>query len=147
MSGQTRQPYLPGDLVGAAPDPLAAAFWTPGEHGELRLQRCTACGRFRHPPLLGCPGCGSPDTEWAPVSGRGTVFSYTIATHPVSPQLADYCPYNVVLVELEEAPDVRIISNIVDTAPEEIAIGMPVILAWDRVSEEVSLPRFRRAES
>jgi len=81
--------------------------------------------------------------EWAEVSGRGTVHSFTIVHHPLIPSLRDLTPYDIVLVELEEGP--RIISNMVDTPHEDVHIGMPVVVTFQRVSEEIALPKFKRA--
>jgi uncharacterized OB-fold protein len=79
--------------------------------------------------------------EWAPSEGIGTIYSWV--TYRESPHPAFKAPYSVVLVELKEG--VRLISNMVDTAPEEISIGMPVEVVFDEVAEGVTLPRFKRA--
>jgi len=88
-----------------------------------------------------CPECHSLEFEWAPVSGRGTVYTYTIVTHPLHPHWTDKVPYNVVLVELEEG--IRIVSNLVDCPNESIEIGMPVSVVFEDVSDEISLPFFK----
>jgi uncharacterized OB-fold protein len=128
------------------PDVHTRPFWEACRRHELCFQRCSACGRFRHPPLPGCPHCGSTAVEWTRVAGRGRVFSYTIVHHPAVPELADRVPYNVVAVEFDDAPGVRLISNVLDAAIEEIRVGMPVELVWDEMSPGVPLARFRRAE-
>jgi uncharacterized OB-fold protein len=139
--------YLPVELAALEPDPDTAPFWEACRRGELRIGRCTACGRFRHPPLAGCPACGSRSLEWAKVSGAGTVYSFTIVRHAVLPELAPYVPYNVVVVEPDEAPGVHLVSNVIDAAAEEIAIGLRVELAWEETLPGILLPRFRRAGS
>ena len=136
---------LPLELQTIHPDLHTRPFWDACRRRELRLQRCTGCGRFRHPPLPGCPYCASTSVEWALLAGRGRVFSYTIVHHPAMPSLKDSVPYNVVVVELDGAPDARLISNLVDVPPEELQVGMPVELVWDEVAPDVVLPRFRRA--
>ena len=145
MATIPQKPYLPADLVSVTPDPVTDPFWEGCRLRELRLQRCGDCKRFRHPPLPGCPQCGSGRSEWVKVSGKGTVFSYTIAYHAVSPQVAKDVPYNVVLVEMEGAPGVRLVSNLVDTPPEQVRVGLPVEVAWEQAGTDMSLPRFRRA--
>jgi uncharacterized OB-fold protein len=134
-------------LAGIHPDVHTHEFWDACRKRELRLQRCSDCGRFRQPPLPGCPHCGSPRSEWPLLSGRGRVFSFTIVHHAAVPMLRDEVPYNIAVVELDEAPDARLITNVLGVPPEEMAIGMPVEVAWDEVSEGVVLPRFRRARS
>jgi hypothetical protein len=88
-----------------------------------------------------CPECHSLSFEWAPVSGRGTVYTYAIVTQKLHPYWADRMPYNVVLVELEEG--IRIVSNLVDCPNESIRIGMPVTVVFEDVSDEISLPMFK----
>jgi uncharacterized OB-fold protein len=88
-----------------------------------------------------CPKCNSTDAEWAPVSGRGKVYSMTVVQHPTHPAFADV-PYAVVIVELEEG--MRMVGDVVDAKPEEIYIGMPVTVVFDDVTEDVTLPRFKK---
>lgn len=136
---------LLAELASVGPDASTAPFWDACRRRELRLQRCTDCGRFRQPPSPGCAHCGSARSGWPLLPGTGTVFSYTIVHHAAVPSLAADIPYNVVVVALDGAPDARLISNLLDIAPDEVAIGMRVQIAWDEVREDLVLPRFRRA--
>jgi hypothetical protein len=138
---------LPPELQAIHPDKHTAAFWDACRRRELRFQRCTACGRFRHPPLPGCPHCASTAVDWARVNGRATVFSYTIVHHAAIPSLKESVPYNVVVVEFEDAPGARLISNLLGVEAEQVAVGMPVELEWDEVGPELVLPRFRTARA
>jgi hypothetical protein len=115
-------------------------FWESIKNHQLVFQRCEECGTWVHPPRPACPKCGSFEKEWAPSSGKGVVYSRV--TYRESPDPAFKAPYSVVLVELEEG--VRIISNMVDVAPEEISIGMPVEVVFDDITEELTLPKFRK---
>jgi len=132
-------------LAALAPDPTTAPFWDACRRRELRLQRCADCSTFRQPPSPGCPRCGSARSDWPLLSGRGTVFSYTIVHHAAVPPLAGDVPYNVVVVELDDAPGARLISNVLDAEPSDVTVGMRVEIAWDEVRPDVVLPRFRRA--
>ena len=134
-------------LASISPDDVTRPFWDACRRRELRLQRCTGCGAFRQPPSPGCPHCGSSGCDWPLLSGRGTVFSYTVVHHAAVPPLAAEVPYNVVVVELDEAPGARLISNLLDVAPGDVQVGLRVELSWDEVSADVILPRFRRAAS
>ncbi|MGW8322632.1 MAG: Zn-ribbon domain-containing OB-fold protein [Thermodesulfobacteriota bacterium] len=116
-------------------------FWEGVERQELVLQRCKGCGTWSHPPRPMCPKCRSLEREWSPVSGKGTVYSWV--TYREAPHPGFKVPYSVVLVELEEG--VRLVSNLVDVGSEEIAIGMPVEVVFDRVNDETFLPKFRKA--
>ena len=131
-----------------APRPLpevtrdTRGFWEGLRKHQLVLQRCLGCKAFRHHPRPMCPDCHSLEFEWAPVCGRGSVYTFAIVTQPLHPHWADDVPYNVVLVELEEG--VRIVSNLVDCPHEAIHIGMTVTVAFEDVSDEISLPVFKR---
>jgi uncharacterized OB-fold protein len=72
------------------------------------------------------------------------VYTYTVVHYPVVESLRDAVPYAVVAIELDDAPGPRLISNLVDVAPEDVRIGLEVELAWDEPRPGVVLPRFRR---
>jgi uncharacterized OB-fold protein len=134
---------LLAELSQIAPNPTTAPFWDAFQRRELRVQKCGACERFRHPPIPGCPHCGSPRVEWTLLSGRGRIFSYTFVHHPALPSLAESVPYNVIVVELDGAPGARLISNLLEAEPHEIEIGRAVQVAWEDVRPDLILPRFR----
>jgi uncharacterized protein len=125
------------------PDLDSAPFWEACRQGRLMLQRCTGCGQFRYPPKPICPRCRTLGGEWAEVSGRGKIYSWIVPHYPVHPAAVDKVPYNVVLVELEEGP--RIVSNLLDVAPEQIEAGLAVVVDFEPLTETITLPKFRRA--
>ena len=125
-----------------AMDGLAGQFYEWCSRGELRFQRCSACGAFRHVPRDMCAQCGSFEWEWARSSGRGTVFSYTVVARALHPAFMQATPYAAVIVELEEG--VRLLSNVVDCPPEELRIGMPIQVDFERRTDAVTFPVFRR---
>jgi uncharacterized OB-fold protein len=129
-------------LARLGPDPHTAPFWDACRRRELRFARCRDCHRFRHPPLPGCPACASAAIDWVAVTGRGRVFSWTVAHHAPLPGLAAEVPYAVVVVEFDDAPGVRLVSNLVVGTPH---VGMIVELVWDELAPDVVLPRFRVA--
>jgi uncharacterized OB-fold protein len=118
-----------------------AGFWDACRRGELRLQRCARCAAFRHHPRPMCPACGSLDFDWTPASGHGVVHTFTIVHRPTLPAFEARLPYNVVCVALEEG--VFMVSNLIDCPLEAIRIGMPVEVAFERLTDEISLPVFR----
>lgn len=126
-----------------APNADVAPFWEWCRRGELRIQRCADCGAYRHHPRPRCPECTSGAYEWAPVSGRGTVYSYTICHPPVLPAFADRVPYNAVVVQLDEGP--FMVSNLVECTNEEIRVGMPVEVRLVTVDDDLTLPLFAPA--
>ena len=135
------------ELAAIHPDDHTREFWEHCAKHELRFQCCRDCGAYRFPPLSGCRHCGSTQTQWIRVSGRSQVFSYTTVAHPALPQLKDHVPYSVVVVEFDDAPGVRMVSNVLDAAPEEVHVGMALELVWDEPRPGVVLPRFRPASS
>jgi len=122
------------------PERDTRGFWEQLRDHRLVIQRCLECKTYRHHPRPMCPSCHSLAFEWAPVSGRGTVYSYALVNHLLHPYWAGKTPYNVVLVELEEG--VRIVSNLVACPNDAIRIGMRVRVVWEDVSDEISLPMF-----
>ena len=121
-------------------------FWEGTRAGELRVQRCAGCGRFRHLPTPMCPECSSLEYAWTAVSGRGFVYSFVIVRHPVhrAIQEKEQTPYNVCVIELEEQEGLRVCSNILNIAPEDISIDMPVRVTFVASADdpEVVLPVF-----
>jgi len=120
----------------------SAPYWDAAQRGELRMQRCSDCGHTRFPPSILCARCLSERHEWARLSGRGTVFSWIIVHQSQHPAFNADTPYNVTIVELEEGP--RLHTTVVDCPNDQIRIGMPVEVVFDRVADDVTLPRFRR---
>lgn len=116
-----------------------APFWQGGERGLLNIHRCAACERWFHPPSPICPRCNSFDVAPQPVSGRGTVATYTINHQPWTAELA--APYVVAIIELAEQAGLRLLSNVVDCEPERVHIGMPVRVRFEQ-QEDVWLPLF-----
>ena len=119
----------------------SAPYWDAARRGELRMQRCTDCAHTRFPPSVLCPRCLAEGHEWVRLSGRGTVFSWIIVHQSQHPAFNAATPYNVAIVELDEGP--RLHTTLVDCRNDQIRIGMPVEVVFDRVTDDVTLPRFR----
>jgi uncharacterized OB-fold protein len=116
-------------------DDLTRDFFTTG---RLLLQRCTACGTVQHPPEEVCYRCQGMTFDRVESGGRGTVYSYIVTHHPVSPLLKDRVPYGVVLVQLDDFPEVRILGNVLNVEPGQLRIGMPVRVVWEEVVDEAA---------
>ena len=132
----TRRVPSPNTFVDSQP------FWDAAQRGELVLQYCLDTGRFQHYPRPVSIYTGSRNLEWRPVSGRGTVYSYTVTRVP-APGFQDRVPYVIATVELDEG--VRMVANLNNVSPDEVTIGMPVKLCWERLSETVNNPAFEPA--
>ena len=135
--------YFPPEMPRPAITRDSQGFWDACRRHELVIQRCRECKTFRHPPEPCCPRCRAFAFDWTPVSGQGHVFSYAIVHRPYLPALEPLIPYTVIVVTLDDVPDVRLLSNLVDAAPEEASIGLAVELVWDDLEPEFSVPRFR----
>jgi uncharacterized OB-fold protein len=120
-----------------------AKFWEAIAAGELRIQRCADCATYRHPPAPLCATCGATADEWPVASGRGEVWSYTVIHPPTLPAFADRTPYGAVVVRLDEG--VFMVSNVVDCAVDDLAVGMRVEAAITTFDDDVALPLFRRS--
>ncbi len=129
----------PAFRVMPAVTPENEHFWGGGAAGELRFQRCTACDTLIHPPAPVCPECLGRSFDTPAVSGRARVFSYTINHQPWIPGFDP--PYVVAIVEIEEQPSVRLTTNIVGIAPEDVEIGLPVKVCFEQW-KDVYLPLF-----
>jgi uncharacterized OB-fold protein len=138
-------PYFPEAMPVPVVEDLTEPYWSAARAHRLVIQRCTACGTFRHLPHALCGNCQSPDHDWVESAGRGTVYTYTIVAHPVHDATNDVVPYNVVIVELDDCGGVLVPSNVVDCPPDQVAAGMAVVVEWDDVTDEITIPRFRRA--
>jgi uncharacterized protein len=122
-------------------------FWDWCRRRELRFQRCGNCHAFRHPPVPACPRCRSFVCEWVRAPDPGRLFSYTVVYHPVSDSIRERVPYNIVVVQFAGIDGVRLVSNVVDLAPEKIRIGMELWLVWEVADNGVPLPRFTASAS
>ncbi len=122
------------------PDELTEPFFAAGEEGRLLLATCAACGEMRLPTSPTCPICLGEGFEWNEVSGRGTVYTFAVMHQRYHPAWEPDLPYNIAVVELDEGP--RMPANIVGVENEEIVVGMPVEVAWEREGD-APVPRFR----
>jgi uncharacterized OB-fold protein len=116
-----------------------AFFFEGAREGKLLIQRCGSCGTLRHPPRPACVDCRSFEWDTVEATGRGTVYSYVVVHHPQVPAF-DY-PLPIAVVELEEGT--RLVADLVGVAPEDVTIGMPVVVDFVAVDDELTLPMFR----
>ena len=106
------------ELLTPVVDDDGAPFWDHAARGELRIQACAdkTCGALRWPPRPCCPSCHSFATEWRRMTGKGRIWSYVIPHPPLLPAYAALSPYNAILVELTDAPKIRLVGNLVARA-------------------------------
>jgi acetyl-CoA acetyltransferase/uncharacterized OB-fold protein len=140
----TTRPSSPQAPRPPLPDPTGddAPFYEAARRGELRFQKCTQCGVFRHYPRPACARCLSREYSWEKSSGRGIVYTWTIVRGPTLPAFEPRLPYNVVDVLMDEG--VHFVSQVIDCVPAEIYAGMPVEAVFVPQNDEITLPKFRR---
>jgi uncharacterized protein len=119
----------------------SAVFWDAAAGQRLVAQQCAGCGALRHPPRPMCPHCHSLEFQAAQLSGRGTLYSYAVLHHPRHPAF-DY-PVLAALVDLDEG--IRLVSNLVDVAPDDVRIGMPLEVTFVPADGDTFVPVFRPA--
>jgi uncharacterized OB-fold protein/acyl dehydratase len=128
-----------GDVLRPVVSPDTSFFWAGTAAGELRIQRCGACGALRHPPGPMCPACGAARPEYAVAAGTGEVYSYVVHHHPPVPGRT--LPIVIALVALPEG--VRMVGELRGVPPDRVAIGLPVTVDFVRVDDELTLPAWR----
>jgi len=127
-----------------------APFWEATRQGELRIQQCASCERLRFPPRPMCPWCHSTQSQWALMSGQGTIYSYVVPHPPLLPAFHGLAPYGVILVSLDEDPTIRLLGNLVNEVgdpinavdPSSIEICAAVQVVFEPVTDEVTMPRW-----
>lgn len=105
------------------------AFWDACNRRELTYQRCGACGHVQFYPRALCTACQSKGLEWQVSAGRGTVYTFTVNHRAPTPAFKVEAPYVIALVDLDEG--FRMMLNVVNCPPEEVAIGMPVQITFE----------------
>jgi uncharacterized OB-fold protein len=133
---------LPGDSVKIAVDPATEPFWNAAKEHRLVAPQCAMCGHFRLPPTPFCPECQSTEVNWVVLAGEATVFSFAVV-HGF-PGLPDITLVPVV-VDLPDAPGARLVSNVIDVAPEDVHIGMRLEVTFAPIAGGWELPLFRPA--
>jgi len=124
--------------------PLTEPFWSALRDRRLAVQRCDGCGTLRFPPEAGCYQCGSLEATWTPLSGRATLWSWTVAHPPLLPFFAERAPWPVAVVQLEEGP--RMVTNVAGVPAESYAPGLALVADFEDVGEDVTLVVFRPAD-
>jgi uncharacterized protein len=134
----------PARRLPPADDPLTAAFWQGTKIGEVRAQRCDACGYLRWPPAPICPECQSPACAWVRLTPRGTLLSYCVYHRALDPAFRDEIPYAVGYVQLEQGP--RMYGQL-DGRIDALEVGQQVSAVFRPASPEVTLVRWTTASA
>lgn len=146
MTAESRR-WFPDAMPAPAANDLTRPFFEAAREHRLVVQRCEECGAHRHPPRPLCPHCGSFVARWDEVSGQGTLFTWSVVHQPFHPALRPVVPFVVAVVELAGTGGTRMATNLVEASPDDLVIGLAVVVAWEDMGPELTLPRFRPARS
>lgn len=124
--------YMPDWWALPALDDKNREFFTSG---KIVVEACTSCGAVQHPPEDVCRACQGTTLEWRACKGTGTIYSRIVVEHPIPPLLRDRVPYAVILVSLDDYPQIRILGNPVGIEPEKVAIGQRVRAVFEVVED------------
>jgi uncharacterized OB-fold protein len=117
---------------------VSIPFWQGCQAGELRYQRCEACGVSNFPPSEHCRQCLSALLRWTVSGGLGEIYSWTVVHRPVTPEFEP--PYAPAIITLDEG--YQMLTNVVGMAADELRIGMRVQVQFHVVGPDVTLPYF-----
>lgn len=126
------------------PDQVTSFFWDGANEGRLVLQRCDSCDLYQYPPDVACVHCQGTELVATAMSGRGSLYSYTLVDRAFHAGFAGRLPYVVGLIELDEQPGLKLLTNIVGADPGELKVGMPLEVTFES-RRDVALPQFRPA--
>jgi len=118
-------------------------YWKAARERKLMIQRCKDCKKHIFYPRICCPFCFSDQIEWVEASGKGKVHSYTVVQNNPPSAFVKDVPFIIAIVKLEEK--VQMLTNIVGCDPEQVKCDMPVEVTFERVNDEITLPKFRPA--
>jgi uncharacterized OB-fold protein len=120
----------------------AAPFWEGTRQGEIRFPKCQDCGRFHWYPCVLCPFCHSSNIKWEALHSQPRLFTWTQIQWNL-PIVTIRGHLIVILVEFEEAPELYLVSNLVECKPEDIHIGMPLEVVFQKVDDKLTMPLFK----
>ena len=123
------------------PTAETAHYWRAALEGRLEIQYCHACRRHQFYPRRFCTQCLSDQLDWVQASGRGRIYTYTVCHVAGHPAFESRVPYAIGMIELDE--NVRLLAGIVDSDMKRLAVGAPVEVCFERISDDIGLPMFQ----
>jgi uncharacterized OB-fold protein len=124
-------------------DEISAGYWDGAQQRKLMIQQCGDCQTFIHFPMALCTNCQSENLGYTEVSGRGTLYSFAIVNQNFHPAFKP--PYVIAVTDLDDAPGVRVYSNIVDCEPADVEIGMALQATFEDIGDGTLIPQFKPA--
>lgn len=136
---------LPGERISITTDTATHPFWQAAKEKRLVAPQCSDCSTFRMPPRPYCPECQSKATTWVQLPGTASVYSFAICNRSPYPDVEDFT-YLPIVVTLDGAPDIRLVSNLIGANPQSVEIGSRVVVEWHPINDGWLLPVFRLLE-
>jgi uncharacterized OB-fold protein len=118
-------------------------FWDAAAEGRFLLRRCRACSAIHHYPRPFCPSCWSDDIEWVEASGGATLYTWSVVFANDLVPFKERLPYIAAVVDLLEGP--RVMTNLVNCEPDDLRIGMPLVVDFRPLTDDITAPVFRPA--
>ena len=125
--------------------PLLEPFWESCKAEKIAFPKCKNCGHWQWYPLYTCPECEG-ELEWTPVEGTGSLFSWSLVHKAFFPEFGDKVPLIVAVADVDGAPGVRLIGNIIDADVKDLKLGMKLDIVYEKVNDETTMPRFKIAK-
>ncbi len=126
-----------------APDSMTQFFWDGANNGRLLVLRCCTCAKFIHPPRPVCRFCLSTTLAAGEVTGRASLYTWTVAERAFHPFFVEKVPYVYATVELVEQPGLRLITNVVNCPHEALRVDMPLQVLFREIAPGFMLPMFQ----
>ena len=133
---------LPDHLCTIGPDAWSEPFWSAASEHRLVFAKCRNCSAFHYPAIPFCGSCLHQEIDWVESSGRATLYSFTIVRHGVTPDLLDSTPYVIAVVDIDDSPGVRMLTNVVGCEFDTLLIGVALEVYWHDTAHGVTIPRF-----
>jgi uncharacterized OB-fold protein len=123
--------------------PLTKFFWDGIDERRLMILQCDECGFYVHVPRPVCRKCLSENLSASEVSGKATLYTYTVAVQAFHPFYVDKVPYTLAVVELAEQDGLRLTTQIIECPESDLKVGLPLEMVWTEVAPDITLPYFR----
>jgi len=125
------------------PDDYTRTWWDAAAERRLLIVRCAACGEAHYYPRSFCPRCGAEEVAWEEASGLATLYTWSVVHQNDLPPFRDKVPYVAAIVDLAEGP--RMMTNVVDTEPSSLRVGMALRVDFEELDDGFHIPVFRPA--
>jgi hypothetical protein len=124
-------------------DELSAPFWNGARERRLVIQRCADCNYYNHPPRPFCDACLSQHLEFQTVSGRGTIYSFTVMHQRDVAGFEHEAPFINIVVELADQPMLLMVANLAIGERERVRAGAAVEVYFEERGADLVIPQFR----